>query len=456
MLDSEYIFLLLPLGAAAAVAAVYASMGVATGRPWAVMFLVFITIFLLDSIFRARPYADKSIDIQIILKAGSWGLIFLFSLMHLRRYAAVFFRPPHLLWLLFFSWMLATTPNSPNPVYTAMAVFSVVALYFAFLALHVDYDRDLVLTVVLASCLIVVALSLLAYVAMPSLGRLEEWQGEAHVQSHRLSGITGTPNGIGLISAWCVLLIAIHWQALRRYLYGSILFFGGMAALLALALSQSRTSIGILVVLTGITYTLRRRFTPYMLVGGAVVATIIAIFAINDSDHLFRLLSRSGNLVEIETGTGRAQIWSLVIKLAQSSFWTGRGYASTVFILPDYTDYTGHAPPHAHNMWLQIWLTTGMIGVILFSLAFVSQTVRATLDKDGLSLTFLSFIMLDGITESSAFTGVAHMSTVVLLIAAARSIGRSPGISSRPILSSQQPIARPVTWQVSTEPARRF
>jgi uncharacterized protein with PQ loop repeat len=105
-------------------------------------------------------------------------------------------------------------------------------------------------------------------------------------------------------------------------------------------------------------------------------------------------------------------------------------------------------------MWLQIWLTTGMVGVIFFSLAFVSQAIEAIRDKDGLSLTFLSFILLDGITESSAFTGVAHMSTVILLIAAARSIHRSQVISSRRIL--QQPSGRPRTWQISTEPARRF
>ena len=147
--------------------------------------------------------------------------------------------------------------------------------------------------------------------------------------------------------------------------------------------------------------------------------------------------------MEIETGTGRAQIWSLVIKLAQSNFWTGQGYASTVFILPDYSDYMSHAPPHAHNMWLQLWLTTGMIGVILFSLAFVSQTIRAILDKDGLSITFLAFVMLDGITEPSAFAGVAHLSTVVLLIAAARSIHGSsalPSWTSTAASSQQWPI----------------
>jgi len=223
------------------------------------------------------------------------------------------------------------------------------------------------------------------------------------------------------------------------------LLFGGMTALATLALSQSRTAIAILLVLTGITFTLRRRYTPFLLLGGAIVVTVVAIFVISDSDHFLRLLSRSGNVMELETGTGRAQIWSLVIKLAQSNFWTGQGYASTVFILPDYSDYMGHAPPHAHNMWLQLWLTTGIIGVILFGLAFVSQAIRAIIDKDGLSITFLAFVMLDGITEPSAFGGVAHLSTVLVMVAAARSIRPQWTTSPRLVLRHQTSVAASTT-----------
>jgi O-antigen ligase len=278
---------------------------------------------------------------------------------------------------------------------------------------------------------LVVVVSLFAYVAVPSLGRLEEWQGGAQIQGHRLSGITGTPNGIGIMAAWCALLIAIRWGTLRHYLGRSVLCFGGLASLVALGLSQSRTSMAILAVLTGLNFSLRRRTMPYLLIGGAIAVSIVMIFVISDSGLLVKLLSRSGNAVELETGTGRAQIWAVVIKLAEANFWTGRGYASTVFFLPDYADYMGHAPPHAHNMWLQLWLTTGMIGVILFSLTFASQTFQAIVDKDGLSLTFLLFVMFDGITEPSAFSGVAHLSTLILMIAAGRSI-RCPSTTSLP------------------------
>src|SRR3979409_1334687 len=100
MLENEYIFLLLPLGVAAAMAAAYVSMGAAAGRSWAVMFLIFVTVFLLDTIFRARAYSDKSVDFQIILKAGSWGVIFLFSLLHLNRYGWAVVRVPHFVWVL--------------------------------------------------------------------------------------------------------------------------------------------------------------------------------------------------------------------------------------------------------------------------------------------------------------------------------------------------------------------
>jgi exopolysaccharide production protein ExoQ len=352
--------------------------------------------------------------------------------------------------------LLVTTTYSPSPTYSAIAVFSVVALYLACLALHADYDREMVLAVILASYLLVVVISLFAFFAIPSLGRLEEWQGGAQIQGHRLSGITGTPNGIGIISAWCALLIAIRWETLQRYLGRSVLCFGGIASLVALALSQSRTAMAILAVLTGLTFSLRRRTMPYLLIGGAIVVSIIVIFAVSDSSQFIKLLTRSGNPLELETGTGRAQIWSIVIKLAQLNFWTGRGYASTVFFLPDYSDYMGHAPPHAHNMWLQLWLTTGMIGVILFSLSFASQTFQAIVDKDGLSLTFLLFVMFDGITEPSAFSGVAHLSTLVLIIAAGRSI-RCPSTSaSRAIHASHRSAASLMLYRIVPERPRKL
>lgn len=445
MFENEYIFLLLPLGVISVMACAYGVMAVAAGRAWAAMTLLFVTIFLLDTIFRARAYSDKSIDFQIILKAGSWMALFLFALLHLPRYAGALFRAPHILWLLLFCWFLATTPNSPNPTYSAIAVFSVVTMYLGLMAMLTDYDHEMVLSVLLASCLLVVIASLFAYFAIPSLGRLEEWQGNAQIQGNRLSGITGTPNGIGLISAWCTLVIAIRWASLRRYLGWGVLIFGGLAALITLALSQSRTSMAILAALTGLTFAVRQRSMPYLLIGGALVASAVLIFAVNDSDLFLRMLSRSGNVLELETGTGRAQIWSLVIKLSQLNFWTGYGYASSVFIIPDYTDYIGHAPPHAHNMLLQLWLTTGMIGVILFSLAFTAQIFRAISNKDSLSLTFLLFIMLDGITEPSAFAGVAHLSTVVLMFAIARSV-------HRPFVT---PAVRSPTWQMIAEPVRK-
>ena len=209
--------------------------------------------------------------------------------------------------------------------------------YLACLALHADYDREMVLAVILGSCLLVVVLSLFAYVAIPSFGVSRVARG-TQIQGRRLSGITGTPNGI-IISAWCAFVIAIHWHALRRYLHSSILFFGGLTALVTLALSQSRTAMAVFLVLTEITFTLRRRYTPYLLISGAIIVMVVAIFAISDSDLFVRLLSRSGNVMEIRDWDRPGAIWSLVIKLAQSSFWTGQGYASTVFILPDYSDY---------------------------------------------------------------------------------------------------------------------
>ena len=460
MFESEYILLLLPLGVIAVMAGAYGVMAAAGGRAWAAMTLLFVTIFLLDTIFRARAYSDKSIDLQIILKAGSWVAIFLFALLHFRRYAGALFRVPHLLWLLFFCWLLATTPNSPNPTYTAMAVFSVVAFYLACLALHADYDREMVLAVILGSCLLVVVLSLFAYVAIPSFGRLEEWQGGAQIQGHRLSGITGTPNGIGIISAWCALVIAIHWHALRRYLHSSILFFGGLTALVTLALSQSRTAMAVFLVLTGITFTLRRRYTPYLLISGAIIVMVVAIFAISDSDLFVRLLSRSG-------------------KCYGNRDWDRPGadlvtchQARPVEFL-DGTRLCQHCFHSSRLQRLYELRSTARTQHVAATLAYDGHDRRdpfqpgvrfadysRIFDKDGLSITFLAFVMLDGITEPSAFAGVAHLSTVVLLIAAARSI-HGPSVGARghrpPLFRSNGELSHRLekpNFQNMTQPSR--
>jgi O-antigen ligase len=178
-------------------------------------------------------------------------------------------------------------------------------------------------------------------------------------------------------------------------------------------------------VILGINRMMRTRYLPWiaLLAIGALVCILVLV---PYSEQVMIALSRSGDAAEIETGTARTPIWDTVIKLAETKFWFGWGYASSVFVLPSYAAYMGEAPPHAHNIVLQLWLTVGMIGVAIFVIAFLAQALHAVLRGDALSVSLLGFVIINGLMEPGAFAGIASISTIALAMAIARGCRRNP------------------------------
>jgi hypothetical protein len=68
---------------------------------------------------------------------------------------------------------------------------------------------------------------------------------------------------------------------------------------------------------------------------------------------------------------------------------------------------------------LQLLLTTGWTGVILFSLTVACVAVRAMILGDRVVLALLSFVFLNGVTESSGFTTLANICTLAFATAVA-------------------------------------
>jgi O-antigen ligase len=97
--------------------------------------------------------------------------------------------------------------------------------------------------------------------------------------------------------------------------------------------------------------------------------------------------------------------------------WMGYGYASSVFVLPQYASEIGFTTSHAHNLMLQLLLTTGWIGVILFTLAIMGVALRAIVYRDRVAFAMTAFVLLNGITESSGFTTLANICTLAFAIA---------------------------------------
>jgi O-antigen ligase len=143
----------------------------------------------------------------------------------------------------------------------------------------------------------------------------------------------------------------------------------------------------------------------------------LAILLPKGEAFIFKMVSRSGNVSEITSFTGRTEIWNAVLKLSAAEPWMGYGYASSVFVLPQHASEVGFATSHAHNLFLQLLLTTGVIGVSLFVISVIVIFLRAAVQRDRTVFAMMLFVIFNGITESSGFTTLANICTFAFAIA---------------------------------------
>lgn len=376
--------------------------------------LVFLNIFNICIVFRERAYGSDSVDFQILIKLGVWAGTFCVCLLFAKVWAGRMFRPDNIFLLPLLGLIVISCLYAPSPAYSfgaALSLISVIALFYTASAL---LERQDILLALIWGVTLISFLSLIAYFAFPQVGRGLEWQGGRQVLSHRLSGVTGTPNAIGLYASFALMVAFFYRQSNNGRVGAFVLAFSAIN-FLALALSDSRTSVAILVLSLAAAFfsvpTPRR--VAVLCFGIAAVALGALVI---DPESIMEALSRSGDAEEITTGTGRVYIWATVLELIQQKPWTGWGFASSSFVLPNYAKVIGHTPSHAHNMWLQLVFSVGYGGLFLFGSLVIIKLVMAVRTGDRFLLSLLVFLLLGGLTEPSVFKGVASMATVVFAL----------------------------------------
>ena len=379
------------------------------------LFLV-IAVFLLEAVFRVRAYDEKVVDFQILIKVASWLTLITLAFTNLGQVIKAVTSTACLPWTVFFLYLLITSLWAPNHLHSAVAAISVISFYFLFASLRDRVDPDDVLLAILAGITLLALASIVIYFVNPNFGRMHVWAGAQQVLSSRLSGLAGHPNTIGRLCCFGILLCVSQWQNLRRLWWLAPWLVISLLGI-TLILSNSRTSISIVAILL-VVYTLFRvRYLPYLLL---LVATCMLTLLLLEpyAEQVMQLLSRSGKAEEIATGTSRTHIWAVVEMLIAQKPIFGWGYGSSVFIMPQYERFMGHAAPHAHNIFLQLWLTTGLTGLLLFLTALASRFLIAIWYHERFVVILLLFVVLNGLSESSAFGGVANITTIALCFAA--------------------------------------
>jgi O-antigen ligase len=391
-------------------------LGVLRGNRYAVFLYLFAAIFLVQAVFRVREYQDKDVDFQVIIKIAVWLSVAALAIYHIRNWLRILLIPSNFPWMVFLLWILATTIVSPAPAYTAVSVFTVIACVLFSAYLFSIFDEVEIFATIVAAITLFCIVSLIVYFAIPQFGHYVFWQNGERFVSPRLAGIAGSANNMALIAAFSVVASGLYAREFHRM---NVFFapVSGLIALICLVMTQSRGALVWALAILFIVYMLHwRRVYAAVLVFSLGLLAFAALIPKGEG-FLLKMASRSGSVGEVTSFTGRTEIWHTVLQLAAAEPWMGYGYASSVFVLPQHASTIGFTTSHAHNIILQLLLTTGIIGVILFVISAVVVIARAAAQRDRTVFAMMLFVIFNGVTESSGFTTLANICTFAFAIA---------------------------------------
>jgi exopolysaccharide production protein ExoQ len=390
--------------------------GVLHGNRLASLLLLACTIFLMHAVFRVRDYQDKDVDFQVLIKIGLWITVAGIALLHARRWIGILRNPVNLPCALFLIWLLATTFVSPNPAYTAVSAFTIFSCVVFSAYIFSTFDAVDAFATIVVAIMLFCAVSIVVYFVLPEFGRYVYWVNNERFISPRLAGIAGSANNMALIAAFGLVVTGLYvreFHAMNRlFVPLSVLLCG---AALLMTNSRAPLAMALIILLATYTFTWRRLYAGVFLISVALL--LLALILPFGQETFLKAVSRSGDIGEVTSFTGRTEIWYGVLKLVEMQPLMGYGYASSVFVLPQYVNEIGFTTSHAHNLMLQLLLTTGWVGVILFTLSVMGVALRAAVYKDRIAFAMMAFVLLNGITESSGFTTLANICSLAFGIA---------------------------------------
>ena len=219
-----------------------------------------------------------------------------------------------------------------------------------------------------------------------------------------LRGIFGHKNGLGAMMA---LAILVEWHLPVRGALAKtirILWLCGYTALLLFANSVTAlmACAGTLVILYAV-----RKFrnqygllVPLLTMAGLLGGALLMLFR----DEAMRVLGRSADL------TGRTDLWHWVVIMIMKRPWLGYGYSGFWRGASDQSEvieaHVGWSPIYAHNGYLELTLSLGLLGLALFLWIAgkglwraVRQAKAAENPQDLWPLAFMIFFVLHNLGE---------------------------------------------------------
>ncbi len=382
--------------------------------------LVLLTIWL--AFFNATAFDPEKqvvgLDAPVLLKllmTGLAGLCGLYGFIAIARVRQMLLSLPGLWLTLLAATFVVASVTSITPIYSIGATLGLwsVLLFMATMVAMVGPFKTV--QAVLLGIALFVAGSWVAYLAVPELGVLSEAQ-VASESAVRMAGLSH-PNALGQFSALAAGLIFVLWR--QRQLTGPIYFGIFAMSAGALALSISRASLIALLVATGFVYRDRifrflgpigSAFALLVLCGSLLAAATTTSAAQQLMQNFVQQVTKSGELEEITTLTGRTEIWMYAVNRLAEKPWTGFGPATSKVVLEDHVNYT-------HNLWLHIFLSSGILGGLILIALTIGRLFQAVVRPARLIDFIIIFTFVNGLVENVIFEYVPGASTMLFCVA---------------------------------------
>jgi O-antigen ligase len=198
--------------------------------------------------------------------------------------------------------------------------------------------------------------------------------------SGRIQGIFGSANPLAAVCLLAIIVFAIRIadRAPRRIMFGVWIVVAAYLMYRASSATIYLAAVGVAAVLIA-ALVMRRADTPGARTPRYIVFAVIGLAGLAAAwfarDTIFALLGRSSTL------TGRGGIWQDVIDRASQRPVVGWGFATPwIQADPHFDGWIidhGQSVMQAHNVWLDVWLQLGIVGIVLLALLYLAFLWRA-------------------------------------------------------------------------------
>lgn len=355
--------------------------------------------------------AQVWLKLAIVAGCGLYGTMGMLTDSRVRRVVRSF---PVVCILAIFCLYSLSSLFAFEPAQAMASSFSILAVYLATITTVCSIGQIRTLKAAFWGSGLFVIGSWMVYLLVPEIGVIQEAiPGGNYVE--RMGGLSH-PNTLGQCAGLCTVMgLGLYFFYGQKKKLTIILVLFAIAALIQ---CYSRTAIAgtVIAVAVGMRHLIWRRQNLSWILGSIAIGIAGLMLASTQTDfertidESMKKFSKSGDSEEITSATGRGEIWAKSIRLIGKKPAIGYGPTSSKFLLEDYSLYT-------HNLWLNVGLSCGILGLIVAVLMCVSRFAMLFSSHSFVADGLFMFIFINGLFENVIFSNICGLPTICWILA---------------------------------------